>query len=81
MNKPILDLISLSEDQRITLIGTQAMKDKSEEGVGFIVDDDAKADRYIEKMKKEFPGIRVVLRMIITPESGLVFVRMGPPVN
>jgi hypothetical protein len=45
------DLADLPEDDRIGIIGRTAESGKR---VAFIVEDDAKADRYIEKLTKRF---------------------------
>lgn len=56
--KGYADLADLPEDQRIQIIGRQA-----EQGgrIGFVVDDDVKADRYINKLTSQFP-VEVVKR-------------------
>ena len=64
------DLHDLHEDKRIDLIGHRTID--HEEIVGFVVDDDKKADRYIEKLKEKFPTIEVVDRGKITGEAVLV---------
>jgi hypothetical protein len=46
------DLHRLTEDQRIMLIGTRAMTGQV---VGFIVEDNEKADRYMRKLIDRFP--------------------------
>lgn len=45
------DITSLPEDERIRLIGQRA---ELGERVGFFVDDDAKADRYVNKLITRF---------------------------
>lgn len=70
------DLHSLDEDKRIDLIGHTVMEhDKT---VAFIVEDNKKADRYIEKLKLKFPGIVIVGRLK-GPVKGTVAVNVGPP--
>lgn len=66
------DLADLPEDERIEMIGLVA-----EQGVRvrFIVEDDAKADRYIAKLCERFK-VRVVERGEFV--KGLVCVMMGP---
>ncbi len=49
--KGFADLADLPEDDRIEIIGRNAMQGQR---VGFIVDDDEKADRYIEKLTSRF---------------------------
>ena len=58
---PYLDLYSLSENQRIELIGRSVMdapRSSADKPVvaAFVVEDEAKADRYISKLQKKFPG-------------------------
>jgi hypothetical protein len=72
MMKAYADLASLPEDERIAIIGQTA----STSIVGFFVDDDAKADRYIEKLKK-YP-VRLIERRSDVLVRGTVFVRVGP---
>ena len=73
------DLGDEEEDERIRQIGEKTMNDKMI--VGFVTDDEkGKADRYIEKLKKRFPGIRVIDRGN-GPVEHCVWVKMGPPVN
>lgn len=67
------DLHDHSEDTRIGIIGRQAMDYRRV--IGFIVEDDAKADRYVGKLEKLFPGITVIDR---TPFQDKVLVRVGP---
>jgi hypothetical protein len=61
---PFLDLHSVTEDKRIEMIGHRAVEHG--ETVGFLVDvvngDHAKGDRYIEKLKRQFPSITVLYR-------------------
>lgn len=73
------DLADLPEDDRITAIGTAAT---AGDLVGFFVDDDEKADRYLRKLTERFPLVRVVSRG--GPNDflkGTVFVRVGPKGN
>jgi hypothetical protein len=58
--KTYADLASLSEDERIDAIGHHVLD--HQHTVGFIVEDYAKADRYIEKMQEKFPTIMVLYR-------------------
>ena len=49
--KGYADIADLPEDERITLIGQRA---ETGERVGFFVEDDAKADRYMTKLQTQF---------------------------
>lgn len=61
MKKPMYaDLGDISENNRIDLIGHRVVD--HHEQVAFMVDDDAKADRYIAKLLKKFPGVSVKTR-------------------
>jgi len=50
----------LPEDQRIDLIGHRVVD--HHEQVAFMVEDDAKADRYVKKLLEKFPGVTVKQR-------------------
>ena len=65
----------LPEDKRIDLIGHRVVDHK--EQVGFVVEDDAKADRYISKLKAKFPSI-VVKERLRGPVKGTVSVILVP---
>ena len=65
------DLADLPEDERIRLIA-EAAKTKV---VGFFVDDDAKADRYIRKLGDR---VRLIERKADVLVKGTVFVKVGP---
>ncbi len=65
------DLADLPEDERIRLIAEQA----ATKIVGFFVDDDAKADRYIHKLGTK---VRVIERTRDVLVKGTVFVKVGP---
>jgi hypothetical protein len=69
--KAYADLADLPEDDRIRLIAQTAVATV----VGFVVEDDAKADRYIEKLSR-YP-VRIVGRGS-GPVKGTVMVRVGP---
>lgn len=69
------DLFDLSEDQRIDLIGHMVVDHKQTNA--FVVEDDAKADRYIKKLVAKFPGVEVVGRGK-GPIAGTVYVKVGP---
>jgi hypothetical protein len=67
------DIADLPEDERITIIGRQAER----KIVGFFVDDDEKADRYIDKLIQRFK-IRVIERVPNLLVKNTVFVKVGP---
>lgn len=58
--KGYADLGDMKEDERIELIGHRVAD--HHEQVAFIVEDDAKADRYIAKVTARFPGVAVKSR-------------------
>lgn len=68
------DLFGLPERDRIDAIGKAASQGAL---VGFIVEDDEKADRYIAKLTEKYKRIRVVDRMA-GPVPNTVLVRVGP---
>lgn len=70
--KAFADLADLPEDDRIKVIARTAAEG---EIVGFIVDDDAKADHYIDKLMA-YP-VRIIDRGR-GPVRGTVLVRVGP---
>ena len=74
--KAFADLADLPEDARIDIIGHTA---SSGALVGFVVDDDEKADRYIQKLSERFK-VRIVDRGA-GPVANTVLVRVGPIVN
>ncbi len=58
-----IDLHRLQEDERIKLIGASVMDAPLKPVVNaFIVESEAKADRYVKKLLAKFPGIRIVDR-------------------
>ncbi len=67
------DLADMPEDDRIAIIARVAAAGKI---VGFIVDDDTKADRYIQKLAA-FP-VRIIDRAPSALVKGTVLVRVGP---
>jgi len=75
--KGYADLGPLDEGKRIETIGDAAMRLKKT--VGFIVDNETIADRYIEKLKAKFPGIDVQRKLLNCPVKGVVTVKVGPP--
>ena len=73
MNKRIIaDLGDIPEDKRINAIGQAAEAGKS---VAFIVEDNAKADRYIRKLTERF-NVKVVERGN-GPTSDTVWVKVA----
>jgi hypothetical protein len=80
-----IDAASLNENDRIIMIGSSVMKAPASSAdkplvAGFIVETDEKADRYIAKLQKRFPGIRVIDRNP-GPVADTVLVRVGPPLR
>lgn len=78
---PFSDIAHLKENDRIDLIGKtiiEAPNDGDEPPViAFIVENEEKADRYIRKLEKKFPGIRVIKRIKNCPTPGLISVKVG----
>lgn len=74
MSRPAFfaDLADLPEDERIRLIAEAAQAGQI---VGFFVDDDMKADRYIRKLGTR---VRVIERKADVLVNGTVFVKVGP---
>ena len=70
--KAYADLADLPEDERINVIARAAADGHI---VGFIVDDEPKADRYIRKLAAH--PVRVIDRAP-GPVKGTVLVRVGP---
>jgi hypothetical protein len=59
------DLHSMTEDERIEFIGRSVMESPRSSADNprmnaFVVEDRDKADRYIQKLMKRFPGIRII---------------------
>jgi hypothetical protein len=71
--KAFADLADLSEDTRIDIIGNTA---SSGALVGFVVDDDEKADRYVKKLRERFK-VSIIDRGA-GPVANTVLVRVGP---
>jgi hypothetical protein len=68
--KAFADLADLPEDERIRIIGQTAEQGQR---VGFFVDDDEKADHYIDKLLRGF-RVQVVERKSDLLVKGTVFV-------
>lgn len=73
------DLADYPEDERIQAIGEKTMRSKKT--VMFVTDDEpGKAERYMEKLQKHFPGIRLVARGT-GPVKGTVWMKVAPPLD
>lgn len=72
--KAYADLADLPENERIAIIGQTAA---SGQVVGFFVDDDAKADRYLKKLLAGY-SVRLIDRKKDAVVKGTVMVRVGP---
>lgn len=78
-----VDLAELEENQRIKVIVRSLKEAKPKDPdkplvIGFVVDNNKKADRYINKLKMAMPGVRVVDRF---PFAGAIAVKVSPPVQ
>lgn len=71
--KAFADLADLPEDDRIRVIGETAEQGQR---VGFFVDDDAKADRYVEKLTRLY-RVQVVDRKRDVLVNHTVFVAVN----
>ncbi len=69
--KAFADLADLPEDERIAIIAATA----ATQIVGFFVDDDVKADRYLRKLGDR---VRVIERKSDLLVKGTVFIKVGP---
>lgn len=74
------DLADLPEDERIKRIGRMVMLYGKVVAVCTDANPRSKADRYIDKLKARFPGIRV-LSVFDGPTAGVVTVKLAPPVK
>jgi hypothetical protein len=74
--KAALDLHKLTEEDRIRMIGRSVINPTRMNA--FVVEDDAKADRYIAKLKAMFPEIRVIDRQ---PFADFISVRVAGPLQ
>lgn len=80
-----VDMYRLEENSRIKMIGEAALAGPGNSAsqpavIGFIVETNEKADRYLRKLKKRFPTIRVIDRHP-GPTPGTIIVRVGPPLR
>lgn len=57
--KAIIDIHALSEDDRVRMVGETASRGQR---VGFVVDNDAAADRYTEKIMQRYPSVIITWR-------------------
>ena len=79
----LADLKRLPENERIDVIGRTVMPEVPSSAispviVSFIVESDAKANRYIGKLQRAFPGIRVFERRGGFA-AGTIMVRVSGP--
>lgn len=75
-----VDLYPLSENQRIKEIAKSLREAKPKDPdkpvvIGFIVENNEKADRYIKKLTMAMPGVRVIDRF---PFNGAIAVKVSP---
>lgn len=68
------DLADLPENDRIKAIGNLAMKG---EVVGFVVETEGKANRYLKKLRRWFPKVVEIERKKDVPIPNVWFVRVG----
>jgi hypothetical protein len=81
--KGFADIADFAEDTRIDMIGNATMSGKQSSSekplvIGFVVENHAKADRYVKKLQEKFPSIRIIDRFD-GPVKNTVTVRVGPP--
>lgn len=79
-----LDLHSMSENDRIKMIGDSVTKGPQSSGDkplmnAFTVENDVKADRYVRKLAKRFPTVRIIDRSAI--DGNLIMVRIAGPLR
>lgn len=73
--KAYFDVADLPEDSHISIIVATVIE--TQKIVGFIVADDADADRYIAKIRSASPQVRIIARGP-GPVESTVMVRIGP---
>lgn len=73
--KAFVSLTALPEDDRIDAMGQIAAEGET---VGFFVDDNAKADRYLEKLLNRY-AVRLIGRS--AGPGGTILCRIGPRLN
>lgn len=71
------DIADLPENKRIELIGAHA--NVPGKIIAFIVEDDAKADRYVKKIRNRYPNVIELDRHPNVPIDGVITVRVGLP--
>lgn len=83
--KAFLDLHRMTDEQRIEIIGQTVMAGPKSSGdkpimVGVVVDNAAKAARYIAMMKDKFPAVRVIDQLPMGIGE-TVAIRFGEPLR
>ena len=83
---PFVDMGNRTEEERIMLIGRSVMgvpRSSADKPivVGFVVEDPEKAERYIQKLKENFPGIRIIDKIRDCPFKGVVTVKISSPLR
>ncbi len=73
------DIADYEEDDRIKIIAHQVTVHHMT--VVFIVEDNAKADRYMQKLHGLDHSIREIDRLPNVPTKGMITVKIGPQVN
>lgn len=86
MAKLAIDLGGLTENERIGVLGRSVMNvpvssTQKPTMDAFFVDTPAKADRYIRKLKKKFPGIRIIETKRVSADSAVMMVSIAGPLN
>lgn len=73
--KAYVDLFNLSEEERISVIAETAKKKITT----FVVEDEAKADRYLAKIKTIFPEVQELSRIPNFLDCDVIAIKVGPP--
>jgi hypothetical protein len=74
------DLYSISEDDRIHVIGETASLGETV-GVVLELDDPEKVERYIRKVTQRYPKVVVLQRLEGVPVAVCITIRFGPRPN
>ena len=74
--KAYSDLHNLNEDDRINTIGQFVMNGNK---TAFVVEDESKANRYINKIKRRFPKITQFEILHDCPFAPMISVKVFPP--